>query len=102
MDFTTVGWLIAISITGYILVGVIVGAIISNAVFNDGASITDARTFGGISVVVWPLALVVLMGAALWYFVLMRALTPRKHREKVRKERAEREAQGLPAPGYVD
>jgi len=102
LDFTSVVWLAVFSSVGYLLMGLIVGAIISNAVYKDGGSISDARTFGGISTIAWPIALIVLIFAALWFFIIARALTPQAHREKLRKEREERRAKGITDPQYVD
>jgi nitrate reductase NapE component len=103
LDFTSVGWLLAISITGYILVGLAVGAVVSNAVFKDGGSVSDARMFGGISAGLWPIASVVIVGGLLWHYGISFALTPQAHLREQKAKKEERKASGKPATGaYVD
>lgn len=101
-DPTTTGWLLLWSIGGYILVGMISGAVTSNAIYKDGGSLSDARVFGGVTIVLWPLALVILFFGSIWHLIISKMLTPKAHREKIKAEKAEREAKGIVTPGYVD
>lgn len=103
MDFTATWFLALVSAVGYLVVGLCIGAIVSNMVHADGGSVGDARMFGGISTAAWPVALVVVVFVGLWTFVISPVLTPKAYREKVRQEKAERAASGKPAVGaYVD
>lgn len=103
MDFTTIGWLLFFSIFGYIVVGLAVGAVISNAVYKDGANITESRAVGSIAWALWPIALLVIIGAALWHFGIKPIITPRKYMAEKKAEKAARKAEGKPlTASYVD
>lgn len=103
MDYTAIWFLTLVSVVGYLAIGLVVGAVVSNLVHRDGGSVSDARMFGGISAAAWWIAIVILLAAGLWHFVISPLLTPKAAKEKARQEKAEREASGKPTVGaYVD
>lgn len=102
-DPTTGGWIAVWIILGYLIVGLITGAIVSNLVYEDGGTIKDSYIMGALCTFFWPLAWVGCVVAVIWVFGISRALTPRKHAQKVKAEEEKRKAEGKPlTASYVD
>jgi len=103
MDYTAWWFLLIISLVGYLVVGLLTGALVSELIYRDGGDEDDAKLGGGISATAWPIAILVLIGAGAWHWVINPLLTPRAVRAKQKEEREKRKAEGKPAVGaYVD
>lgn len=103
MDLLTTWWLVVWSVLGYLIVGLGVGAIVSNLTYEEGRAESDAYALGFAATMLWPIALVIMLGAVLWFYVISKALTPRKLRLKQKEEAARRLREGKPPIAqYVD